>query len=109
MVHAGTSGVTGGFDRNEEIGKARAGFVRGASRDADKRRTLVVRRNLLLAWSFGLVASLSFAGTGRVLAQEAKVVEKAAEAPAAKVEVKEAAKPEEAKKEEAKKEEPKKE
>jgi hypothetical protein len=64
----------------------------------------VVRRNLLLAWSLGLVASLSFAGTGRVFAQEA------VKAPAAKVEVKaEEAKKEEPKKDEAKKEEPKKE
>ncbi|APW62052.1 hypothetical protein [Paludisphaera borealis] len=65
----------------------------------------MVRRNLLLAWSFGLVASLSFAGTGRAFAQDAVK----APAPAAKVEVKEAAKPEEPKKDEAKKEEPKKE
>jgi outer membrane biosynthesis protein TonB len=98
----------------------RAGLVRGAARDADKRRTLVVRRNLLLAWSFGLVASLSFAGAGRGFAQEAKEeakapVEKAATpAPAPAAEAKPAeAKKEEPKKEEAKpeakKEEPKKE
>lgn len=69
----------------------------------------MVRRNLLLAWSFGLVASLSFAGTGLALAQDAKVEVKApAAAPAAKIEKAAEAKPEEAKKDEAKPAEPKK-
>jgi len=61
----------------------------------------VVRGNLLLAWSFGLVASLTFVGTGRALAQDAKEKVAVPAAPAVKVEVKEEAKPE-AKKEEAK-------
>ena len=60
----------------------------------------MVRRNLLLAWSFGLVASLSLAGTGHAFAQDA---DKKETAPA------EAAKPEAAKPEEAKPAEPKKE
>jgi len=52
---------------------------------------MVLRRNVLLAWSAGLVVSLGVLGAGRTLAQEAKVEAKA----------------EEPKKEEAPKEEPK--
>ena len=72
----------------------------------------MVRRNLLLAWSFGLVASLSFAGTGRASAQDeakdkapapaAEKVEAPAPKPAAEEAPKDEAKPAESKKDEAK-------
>ncbi|WP_206108036.1 hypothetical protein [Paludisphaera soli] len=63
---------------------------------------MVLRRNVLLAWSAGLVVSLGVVGLGRGFAQEAKVEVEKAGAPV------EAPKPEEPKKEEAPKaEEPK--
>ena len=76
----------------------------------------MVRRNLLLAWSFGLVASLSFAGTGRASAQDeakdkapapaAEKVEAPAPKPAAEEAPKDEAKPAESKKDEEKAPEP---